>query len=185
MLRRCAANCAIATIAAAGFTAFAQTAPPAEQVSYLFGEVRMSSPAGQPIGTSLSLVRRTLKPSENRIVEVVAAIEAGKPVREFTTVFDITGSKFVLKDDEGTFAGTGVLAGKPWEWTGWTYEVEFTGARKGRMKGDDALGPSGLSVRKSFATPDGTVRMLFDEDLKPISKTAYEILRGKLLSETK
>jgi hypothetical protein len=78
-----------------------------------------------------------------------------------------------------------VFAGKPWEWTGWTYEVEFTGARKGRMKGDDLLSPSGLSVRKSFAAPDGTVRVLFDEDLKPISKAAYEILRGKLLGEAK
>jgi hypothetical protein len=35
------------------------------------------------------------------------------------------------------------------------------------MKGDDVLGPSGLAVKKSFATPDGTVRVLFSEDLKP------------------
>jgi hypothetical protein len=156
-----------------------------EQSSYLFGKVHMLTPAGQQIGTSLSLVRRTLKPADNRIVEVVAAIEAGKPVREFTTVFEVTGSKFSIRDEEDSFTGAGELTGKPWEWTGWTYEVEFTGARKGRMKGDDVLGPSGLAVRKSFATPDGTVRMLFTEDLKPISKTAYYILRAKLLPEQK
>jgi hypothetical protein len=61
----------------------------------------MTTPAGQQIGTSLSLVRRTLKPADNRIVEVVATIEAGKPAREFTTIFEVTGSKFAIRDDEG------------------------------------------------------------------------------------
>lgn len=163
----------------------AQSAAQPEQISYLLGEVHMLTPAGQPIGTSLSLVRRTLKPAENRIVEVVATLEAGKPVREFTTLFDVDGSKFTIHDEENTFAGQGELVGPAWAWTGWNYEVEFSGARKGRMKGEDAFGATGLTVRKSFATPDGTVRVRFTEELKPISKSAYEILRGKVLTESK
>ena len=53
------------------------------------------------------------------------------------------------------------------------------------MKGDDMLSASGLTVKKSFATPDGIVRVLFDEELKPISKAAYDILRGKLIADPK
>lgn len=170
----------------AGVDALAQNSlASAELTEYYLGEVKTLSPAGQPMATSLSLARRTLKPAENRIVEVVATIEAGKPAREYTTVFQVDGTRFALKDDEGTFAGTGELSGEPWRWTGWRYEVDFTGARKGTMKGEDVLAAGGISVRKSFATPDGTVRVRFTEELKPISAAAYQILRAKLVADAK
>ena len=155
------------------------------QVAYFLGEVRMSSPSGQAIGNSLSLVKRTLNPDESRIIELVVSIDPGKPTKEFTTIFEVQGARFVMKDTEGTFTGEGGLIGKAWEWSGWNYEVEFTGARKGRLKGEDFLGPEGLTVKKSFATADGVVRMLFIEDLKPISKATYDILRAKVLPEQK
>jgi hypothetical protein len=141
-----------------------------EQVAYFLGEVRTTSPVGQPFGNSPSLVKCTLMPDEGKIVEIVANIDPAKPTRQFTMVFELTGSRFVMKDAEGTFTGEGDLTGVAWDWTGWKYEVEFTGARKGRMKGGDALGADGLTVKKSFAIPDGVVRMLFAEVLKPVSK---------------
>jgi hypothetical protein len=171
---------------AGGLPALAQSpAGSGETTEYYLGEVKTLSPAGQTLATSLSLARRTLQPAENRIVEVVATIEAGKPVREFTTVFEVSGAKFTIKDDGGTFAGTGELAGEPWRWSGWRYEVQFTGARQGTMKGEDAKGPAGLTVTKSFATPDGTVRVRFAEELKPIGADAYRILRAKLVTDAK
>lgn len=177
----------VAALGCAGGLALGQPAVPAtgEETQYYLGEVTTQTPAGQMIATSLSLARRTLKPSENRIVEVVATIEAGKPVREFTTVFDVDGSSFVLKDDEGTFAGKGELSGEPWRWSGWRYAVDFTGARKGTMTGEDVLSTAGISVRKAFASPDGTVRVRFVEELKPISAAAYRILRAKLVNDAK
>jgi hypothetical protein len=156
-----------------------------EQVAYFLGEVTLTTPAGQLLGNSLSLIKRILMPAEGKIVEIVASIDPAKPTREFTTIFELTGSRFVMKDAEGTFTGEGDLTGVAWEWTGWKYEVEFTGARRGRLKGEDVLGPGGLTVKKSFATPDGVVRMLFAEDLKPVSKGTYDILRAKVLSEQK
>src|SRR6185436_4340746 len=97
LIRRMMFRTGLGALALTGFAlqSLAQT----EQSSYLFGEVRMLTPTGQQIGTSLSLVRRTLKPAENRIVEAVVTIEAGKPVREFTTVFEVTGAKFSIRDD--------------------------------------------------------------------------------------
>jgi len=158
----------------------AQTNSP-EQVSYYLGEVKMSSPDGRPYGSSLSLIKRTLKPSENKIVEQVASIDPREPTKEYTTVFDIKGSKFTVKDEEGTFAGEGELIGKAWEWTGWKYSVNLLGERKGKLIAEDTVSGNGLVVKKSFSGPDGQVRVLFSEDLKPISKEMYEILRAKLL----
>ncbi|MEO8136758.1 MAG: hypothetical protein ABI831_22635 [Betaproteobacteria bacterium] len=164
--------------------AAAQSAAPA-QVAYYLGEVRMSSPAGQLLGASVSLVRRTLLPAENRVIEVVASIDPVKPVREYTTVFAVNGSRFAMKDEEGTFTGEGEFSGKPWEWTGWKYEVAFTGQSKGRLQGEDVVSATGLSVKKSFSSADGVVRMLFTEELKPVTKAVYDVLRARLVADKK
>ena len=161
-----------------------QTAPAAqEQVTYFLGEVKMSSPTGQPFGSSLSLAKRTLKPAENKIVELVATIDPKQPAREYTTIFDVKGSKFTVKDEEGTFAGEGELIGRAWEWTGCSFVVNLTGQRKGVLKAEDTFSNSGVMAKKSFSTPDGQVRVIFTEDLKPISKEMYEILHAKLLAK--
>jgi len=163
-------------------TSSAQNLPAAqEQVTYFLGEVKMSSPTGQPFGSSISLVKRTLKPAENKIVELVASIDPKEPTKEYTTIFDIKGSKFTVKDEEGTFAGEGELIGKAWEWTGWKYSVNLLGQRKGLLKAEDTLTTGNLTVKKSFCSPDGQVRVVFAEDLKPISREMYELLHAKLL----
>lgn len=156
--------------------------PAVEQTAYLLGEVKTLSPSGQVLSTSLSLVRRVQRPADNRIVEIVATIESGKPVREFTTTFAVDGDQFTMRDEEGTFSGGGRLVGEPWAWIGWSYEAEFAGARKGRLKGEDQLDARGLTAKKSFATPDGTVRVLFEEQLRPIGKATYDILHEKLVA---
>jgi hypothetical protein len=161
---------------------FAQTnsAPP-EQTAYYLGEVKMNSAAGQPYGSSISLVKRTLKPAENKIVELVLSLDAKQPAREYTTVFDVKGSKFTVKDEEGTFAGEGEFQGKAWAWEGWKYSVNMLGERKGTLKAEDTFTGGALIVRKTFYSPDGQMRVIFAEDLKPISKEMYELLHPRLL----
>jgi hypothetical protein len=165
-------------------TVSAQTAPAAqEQVTYFLGEVKMSSPTGQPFGSSLSLAKRTLKPAENKIVELVASIDPKQATREYTTIFDVKGSKFTVKDEEGTFAGEGELIGRAWEWTGCSFVVNLIGQRKGVLRAEDTFSNGGVMAKKSFSSPDGQVRIIFTEDLKPISKEMYEILHAKLLAK--
>ena len=170
--------------------ALASTAPlvvaAEDQTAYFLGEVRISAPNGQVVGNSLSLVKRTLKPVENRIIEVVASIDLSKPAKEFTTVFEVDGSRFVMKDAEGTFTGSGELTGTAWQWTGWKYEVEFTGGpARGRLKGEDVLGAGGLTAKKWFMSPDGVVRAQFAEELSPVSRAVYDILHTKLMPAPK
>ena len=160
----------------------AQTTVAQEQTTYLLGEVKMSSPQGQPYGSSISLVKRTLKPAENKIVEQVLSLDA-KSAQEYTTVFVVKDAKFTVRDDEKTFEGDGELTGKAWSWTGWKYTVNLIGERKGKLIAEDVLTETGLTVKKSFYSPDGVLRVIFSEDLKPISKEMYELLHAKLLSK--
>ena len=149
--------------------------------SYYLGEVKMTSPTGQPYGSSISLVKRTLRPDENQIVEIVLSIDAAKPPQEYTTLFTITGNRFVVRDQEGTFEGRGELIGSMWEWTGWKYSVNMLGTMKGKVEADDALSAAGIVVSKSYYSPDGALRVRFAEELKPISSEMYEILHAQLL----
>lgn len=154
--------------------------PPPEQVTYFLGEVKISSPTGQPYGSTVSLIKRTLTPAENKIVELVLSIEAKGAPLEFTTVFTVKDSKFTVKDEEKTFEGEGELIGKPWNWTGWKYQVNILGPRNGVVKAEDILTETGLTVKKAFYNPDGQLRVNFSEDLKPISKEMYDLLHAKL-----
>lgn len=165
------------------FCAVGVAAQTAEQTTYMLGEVKMTSAAGQPYGSTVSLVKRTLKPAENKIVEVVLTLDPKQPAREFTTVFDIKGSKFTVKDEQGSFSGEGELTGKPWEWSGWKYSVNMLGERKGTLKAEDELGAAGLIAKKSFSGPDGQVRVMFTDDLKIISKEMYDILHAGILTK--
>jgi hypothetical protein len=157
----------------------AQTTPDANTVYYL-GEVKMSSPTGLPFGSSISLVKRTISPAENKIVEIVASIDA-REIKEYTTVFEIKGSDFTVKDQEGTFSGGGKLTGPVWAWTGWTYSVDMLGERKGKLTAQDTVTPDGLVVTKSYAGADGKVQVVFNEALKPISAQMYDLLHAKLV----
>ncbi len=156
---------------------------PPEQTAYYLGEVKMNSASGQPYGSSISLAKRTLKPAENKIVELVLSLDSKQPAREYTTVFNVTGSKFTVKDEEGTFAGEGEFLGKAWEWEGLKFSVNMLGERKGTLKAEDTFIGGRLVAKKSFYSPDGQLRVIFSEDLQPISKEMYEILHTKLLQK--
>ena len=61
--------------------------------------------------------------------------------------------------------------------------MKMLGERKGTLKAEDAFIGGNLIVKKSFYSPDGQLRVMFSEDLKPISKEIYEILHAKLLQK--
>ncbi|MEP6946511.1 MAG: hypothetical protein ABJA02_11385 [Acidobacteriota bacterium] len=159
------------------------TAKPASVTTYFLGEVKMASPTGQPYGTSLSLVKRTISPADNQIVEIVMTLDPKQPAKEYTTVFAIKDSAFAIKDNEGTFEGTGKLTGPAWNWTGWTYTVNMLGERKGTLQGDDSMINGRIAVKKSMFSLDKQLRVVIAEDLSPISAEAYEILHSKLAAK--
>lgn len=161
----------------------AQAAP--DQTSYLLGEIVTTSPAGQPYGRSVALVKRVLKPDAHQIVEVVLQVEPTRPPAEFTTLFTVAGADFTLREQNGSFSGTGKLIGKPWAWSGWDYTVRLQGGAKGSLGGSltghDVFQGQNLIVKKSYFGPDGKLAALLAENYQPISAEIYAILHGRLL----
>src|SRR5262249_60285281 len=84
----------------------AQSNTPSQKVTYFLGEVKMSSATGQPFGSAVSLVKRTLAPAENKITELVLSADCRRPTQEHTTVFHGEGSKFTLKERSGGVCGS-------------------------------------------------------------------------------
>jgi len=151
-----------------------------EQNTYFLGESKMTSPTGQPYGTTLSLIKRTVKPEENKIIEQVISINQREAAKEFIAIFDVRGSKFTMAEQGGGFTGEGELIGKAWEWTAWKSTSNLAGG-KGKLISEDTLTKDGVLAKKSFYSPDGQLRAIFSEDLKQISKEMYDILRSKVL----
>jgi hypothetical protein len=162
-----------------GGAASAQTG--GKQVSYFFGESRMASPTGIPYGSSISMIERTVDSAAGTIVERVVSIDANKPATEYVTVLDVKGTTFTMAAKDGSFTGTGELAGTPWHWTSWQSTATIAGGQ-GKVVSQDTLTEEGLHVAKTFFSPDGQARVVFSEDLRSISKAMFTILRGKLLA---
>ena len=149
------------------------------QTSYFLGEVKMSSPAGVSYGSSVSLVKRVASQANNKITEYVLSLDADKEVQEYVAIFEVKGSMFSVRDNHGTFSGEGKLFGKPWKWNSWKYTVLMNDG-SGSLKGEDFLSDDGLVIKKTLFSPDGTARVMFDEELKSISQSMYDVLRAKL-----
>lgn len=165
------------------FVCVVSAAQPPEHVSYYLGEVKMTSPGGQPYGSSVSLVKRTMKPAENRIVELVLSVDGRGPAQEYNTVFTVNGSKFELREAGGGFSGGGDLMGPAWGWTGWSYKVTMGGRMPGTVTAEDTFQGENLVAHKTFAGPDGKAQVLFIEELKPISGEMYELLHTRLMGK--
>src|SRR5437660_88438 len=108
-------------VAAFGFLGTAARADdkPETTTQYFLGESKMVTPEGRAIKTSLALVKRVLKPAENKIEEHVLSIDEKSPAKSFVVVLTVTGNKFTLTDDSKTFTGDGNLKGNAWKWTEW------------------------------------------------------------------
>ena len=162
---------------------FSQTnTGPQEQMAYYFGEAKITSPTGQPFGSTLSLVKRVLKPSESKIIEQVVFLDPRRPAEEHVTILEVKGSALSIRDEGGSFTGEGELQGKAWEWNGWKSNIKFTDG-KGTLKSEDKVAGDAILAKKWFYRPDGKVSAVITEELKPVSKEAYELLRSKLLQK--
>lgn len=151
----------------------------APTVEYFVGESRMMTPAAKPVGSSLSLVKRIVNPAENRIEEHVLSVREGAAPKTFVAVLEVKGNKFVISESGKAFEGIGVLVGEPWKWTEWKSVTTIAGGA-GTVRSEDKVTEHGLTVRKTFAGPDGKVQLKFEETLLRIGAATYATLHAKL-----
>ena len=152
---------------------------PAIQTEYYLGESKMTTPTGQLIRTSLSLVKRILNKTENRIEEHVMTIDEKGPPRSFVVTMDVRGAKCTLSEKSKSFEGEGELFGDAWAWKGWKTATRMAGGM-GTVVSEDKLTDRGITAKKTYAGADGKVQLHFEETLDRISAKTYEILAAKL-----
>jgi hypothetical protein len=152
---------------------------PAIETTYFLGESKMSLPDGKHLGTSLSLVKRIVNPAASKIEEHVVSISE-KEAKLFVVFMEVKGNKFTMTEKSKAFTGEGDLIGEPWKWKGWK-SVSKLANGAGTWTSDDKHTEQGLSVRKTFTVADGTVKLIIEDSLQPITPKTYELLHLRLI----
>ena len=165
----------------AGFLGLTAPAAEPDRIEYLLGEVRTTSPAGQPRASHVYLVRRAIRPEAGRIEIRTTHLAADGHAGTHVAIMEVEsdGLRFALFDPEGTYRGRGEGTGVPWRWTSWRYRIEWTGGGGG-LSGEDTLTPARLTMTKRYFDGGGQPTQTVSGDLVPITEKAYEILKAKI-----
>jgi len=167
-----------AILAAAPGGALAQEAP--RQTCWI-GEIRRTLPTGEQFGVAGVLMRRTESPQANMILEQVVTLEPDEAPRELVTMFQVDGAKLVVTDRDASLNGQGDLIGEPWAWSGWTYRADYA-AGTGSYRVTFTKTPTGLQAERTYFSPSGEVRMLMEENYRPVGVEVFDLLYRKLLA---
>jgi hypothetical protein len=161
-------------------TAFAQERPPPPRQLHYLVEVRRSLPTGELLGVSAALVRRTETPVTGMIVEQIVTLESGEAPRESFTLMQVVGTKLSVSEREARFNGEGELQGPPWFWTGWTSRLEMTDGT-GSVRASETVTADGRTAQRRCFDPAGELRIVIDEQYRPISTELFGVLYRQLM----
>jgi hypothetical protein len=150
---------------------------------YYVGEVKLSSPTGQPMGSQVILLEKIHDRDRSLIVERAIVVEQNGTATERTMRLAVKeDNTFTLTDDAKTVEGGGKLFGPPWKWT---YFKGTFKAKNGVQIDDENFmaDESAGTARKVLTGPDHKVFMYMDTTVKSITPKTFEILRAGLLKK--
>lgn len=147
--------------------------------TYYLVEGALERPDGRRVGTSISLVRRTVDRDAGRIDEVVLSLRGKDPARELVTVIRPEGDHAKLSS-EGEFAGEATLTGPAWAWTGMRFTTKSDKAGV-QVDGEDTFSADAFTATKKVMGADGKLQIVIRETGKSISEPVYQLLRSRLL----
>lgn len=152
-----------------------------EKIYYL-GEAKLSSPAGEPLGSQVMLVEKTHDPDHNLIVERAIVIKADKTAEEHTITMAVKDNAFTAKDDANTVSGTGTLFGPAWRWT--YFHAVFHASNGVQIEDENFMAdPTAGVARKKLTGPDGKPFLVMDVTLKAVTPKTFELLAAALLKK--
>ena len=151
------------------------------ETRYYLIEGTMELSTGRRVGTSLSLVKRTVDRTAGKIEEVVLSMRGQEPALETTTVIRVEGEKATLSSAEGRFSGQGKLSGPEWAWTQVTFSVKTDQGIT--IDGQDDFASDSITATKRVLGPDGKLQIIIRESGRAISETLYDLLRSRLKSK--
>ena len=164
-----------------GVLASACQAEPVEKF-YCVGEMKLSSPAGKPMGSQAFLIEKTHDPDHNLIIERAVVASAGGKVEDFVMDMKDDGSSFALSDRKGVAKGTGELFGPAWHWT--YFKADYQISNGVRVEDENFMAdPSVGTARKKVFAPDGKLLVVMEGSFKSITPQTFQLLSGALLAK--
>jgi hypothetical protein len=159
-----------------------RTAAAENQVFYFLGEAKLSSAAGQSMGSQVLLLEKTHNPDKGVIVERAVVVKADGSAEQYTMNMTVRGDDFTIADDAQTISGSGKLFGPAWNWT--YFRGAFKATNGVTIEDENFLAdPSVGTARKKIIGPDGKVIMYMDVTLKSVTPETYRILARALLKK--
>ena len=150
---------------------------------YYVGEAKLSSAAGEPMGSQVILLEKTWDRDQATVTERAVIVRPNEKAEEWTMRFAVKDDNtFTLKEDSGKAQGSGRLFGPAWKWTYFKATYKTTSGvqvEDENFLADESFG----TARQKLTGPDGKVMMYMDLSLKGITPKTYEILRAGLLKK--
>src|SRR5439155_10331903 len=130
--------------------------------TYYVGEVKLSSPAGQPMGSQVILLEKIQDREHSVIIERAIVVEANGKAVEHTMRLDVKDDNtFTLTDEDKTVEGGGKLFGPAWKWT--YFKGTFKAKNGVQIDDENHLADdSAATARKVLTGPDNKVFMYMD-----------------------
>lgn len=159
--------------------ALSLSAPP--EVLHYLGEVKLTSPTGQAMGSQVIMLEKTLDRDNSKITERAVVVQADGKTEEWTMRLAVKpDNSFILTDDAKKVEGTGQLFGPAWKWT--YFKGTFKATNGIVIEDENFLADDSVGVaRKKVIAPDGKTLMYMDMSLKAITPKTFEILRAGLM----
>ena len=167
------------------FALFAASVCRAQTVEkfYYVGEMKLSTPTGQPMGSQAFLIEKTHDPGRGLIIERAVVVGAEGKADDFVMEMKVSGNSFAVSDRKGTTTGTGELFGPAWHWT--YFKAEYRISNGVRVEDENFMtDPSVGTARKKVFSPDGKPLMLMEGTFKAITPRTFQLLSGALLGKT-
>ena len=132
-------------------------------------------PDGQSVPGGRTLVRRTLQPSQEKIVEEVISFDSRPevPPKSFVVDMAVTGSQFKMTERSGAFEGTGSLTGEAWKWSEWASSSRIPNGMVVTSK--DTLRPGGMVAKKVVRGAEGQVLFELDEEYTTVDCARFKL----------
>lgn len=152
----------------------APTGPPAAAQAALTtcyrGTAREMAPDGSVQRTLETLLERRADPSEDRIVERSARIEADgtAPTAVYTAVYTPGDGTFRVQEAGGAYSGTGSFRGERWSWDAWEGDYTLESGIRVHLRAERSTEPGGdevLRVERRAYAPDGGLALTLEEEL--------------------
>jgi len=150
---------------------------------YYVGEAKVSSASGEPMGSQVYLLQKTLDRDKATITERAVIVRPGEQTEEWTIRFAVKeDNTFALSEDSGRATGSGKLFGPAWNWT--YFKATYKTANGIQVEDENFLVDASVgTARQKLTGPDGKVMMFMDLTLKSVTPKTYEILREGLLKK--